>query len=73
MLLILSLSKTILQHTYFILQDNFKHFNILSSFLLDHHSKSLGFLLFVNTYPRCVAKLPQDTRQTSRIFQTSQN
>jgi len=54
MLLILSLSKTILQHTYFILQDNFKHLNILSSFLfdhhslLDHHSKSLGFLLFAN-------------------------
>jgi len=57
MLLILSLSKTIIQRTYFILQDNIKHLNILSLFLLDHHSfldhhsKSLGFLLFSNNLP----------------------
>jgi len=57
MLLILSLIKLFYNTLILFYKVTFKHLNILSSFLLDHHSfldhhsKSMDFLLFANNLP----------------------
>jgi len=50
MLLILSLIKLFYNTLILFYKIIFTHLNILSSFLLDDHSKSLGFLLFANSH-----------------------
>jgi len=51
MLLILSLIKLFYNTLILFYKITFAYLNTLSFFLLDHHSKSLDFLLFANNLP----------------------